>query len=507
MASIIQNTSALFLANLVSRFFSFGLIILLPRYFGTHELGEYFFAAFFTNMMAIFTELGMHMPLIREITIAPKRAQTFMTNALAIQALLSVCTFGAMAGIVNVLGYSAQTVWMVYILGLSEIANSLAQLFRCVFRAFEQMKYEAVVIIIWRILTFVVGGGLVIAHSHITTFCLVVLFASGINMALSLGIMLIKFTKLSFNLDLRIWKRLLAQALPFALGNVSSLIYIRISVVFLSKLSPNYEFLFPYEHLPREVRTFATREVRKIGKAAVTWYSLAHGLVSAFAIIPGAFMGSIFPVMSRVFLRIERRRNPDTDEDAEFDFQKLYTQSLKLMFITALPLVLCLIFLSNEIVSVLWPRDSYPPWTIDAALVPLSWALGLSFINRVYRTVLRAADKRIAFTILIGTGTVMNILLNLYLIPRFSHKGAAIAMAFTEIYLLLGGFAYVHTRLAKPHKIRFIFTSLLGSLCLMGELLLLRRHLPVYLLIPLAVLTYGGLMIWWRELNWEDFRI
>lgn len=503
MASIIQNTSALFIAYVLSRFLGLGLLILLPRYFEAQELGEYFFAALFTNMMVIFTELGMHMPLIREISIAPKRVKTFMTNALAIQTLLSIFTFGAMAGIVNVLGYSKQAVWMVYILGLSEIVNSLAQLFRCVFRAFERMKYEAVIIIIWRVLIFLVGGGLAIAHFHITDFCLAVLFASAVNMLLSLGIMLIKFTKLSFNLDLKIWKRLLAQALPFSLGHVSSFIYVRINVMFLSKLSPD-------------------------GEAAVAWYGFAEGLVSAFTVIPGAFMTSVFPVISRAFLKMihgekdlpvldgvkpsrervgEIRRNPDADEYAKCDFQKLYTQSLKMMFITALPLVICLTILSDEIVSLLWPRDKYPPWTIDAALVPLSWAGGLVFINRVYRTILRAADKRIAFTILIGTGTIVNILLNLYFIPRFSHNGAAIAMALTEIYLLMLGFSYVHVRLAKPSQIRFIFTSLLASLCLAGELLLLRQRLPIYLLIPLAALTYGVLMVWWRELKWEDLKL
>ena len=412
------------------------------------------------------------MPLIREISIAPHRAKTFMTNALAIQALLSVLAFGAMVGIATVLGYSEQAVWMVYILGLAEIINSLAQLFRCVFRAFEQMKYEAVVIIIWRVLTFVVGGGLALAQRPIKAFCLAVLFASAINMLLSLGIMLIKFTKLSFNLDRRIWKRLLAQALPFSLGNISSFIYVRINVMFLSKLSPH-------------------------GEKAVAWYAFAEGLVSAFTVIPGAFMTAVFPVMSRTFL----------DEEAKADFRKLYTQSLKLMFITALPLVVCLTFLNNEIVSLLCSREKYPPGTIDAALAPLGWAGGLVFINRVYRTILRAADKRTAFTILIGTGTIVNILLNWYFIPRFSHKGAAIAMALTEIYILLLGFGYVHLRLAKPHRIRFILTSFLASLCLAGELLLLRQHLPVYLLIPLAALTYGGLMVWWRELKWADLKI
>jgi len=500
MASIIKNTSALFIAYVFSRFLGFVLLILLYRCFETQELGEYFFAAFFTNMMVIFTELGMHMPLIREISIAPNSAKTFMTNALAIQTLLSVFTFGAMAGIVNVLGYSEQAVWMVYILGLSEITNSLAQLFRCVFRAFEQMKYEAVVIIIWRVLTFAVGGGLAIARFPITDFCLAVLFASVINMLLSLGIMLSKFTKLSFNFDLQIWKRLLAQALPFSLGNISSFIYVRINVMFLSKLSPH-------------------------GEKAVAWYSFAEGLVSALTVIPGAFMTAVFPVMSRAFLKMThgqkdlpagqpeqsegglRQQNLNTDEYAKSDFQELYTSSLKLMFITALPLVICLTFLSNEIVSLLCQRDKYPPWTIDAALVPLSWAGGLVFINRVYRTILRAADKRITFTILIGSSTIVNILLNLYFIPHSSHKGAAIAMALTEIYMLLLGFGYVHIRLAKPHRIRFIFTSLLASLCLVGELLLLRQHLPVYLLIPLAILTYGVLMVWWRELKWEDLKI
>ncbi|HIE28771.1 TPA: flippase [Candidatus Poribacteria bacterium] len=477
MASIIKNTSALFIAHFIVRVISFGLLILLPRYLNEIELGAYFWAAAFTNMMVIFAELGMQTPLIREITIAPAKAQIYISNALAMRLILSVITLAMMVSIANLFGSPQETVQIVYILGLSEIVYSIAQIFRSTFRAFEEMKFEALVVLTERVLVilpfiiikkiggnfFYVGGGTPLLEFNLKTFCITILTARVVHLFLSFGIMEGKFAQLSFKLSLGFFKILLLQSLPFAMGNIFNLIYFRIDTVMLARLSP-------------------------YGQSAVAWYGLAYGLVIALTIIPGAYMGAVFPVMSKALKKRDLGQS---------DFQVLYTRAFKLMFILALPISLGLALLTENVVSLFWPRAIYSTSTIDPALNLLSWAGGLIFLNTVLTTVLRAADKRATFTTLMGTGLAFNILLNLYLIPRYSHRGAAIAMVLTEVYLFIFGFTYISTKLTKLNQFSFVFKSAIAALCMGVLLWLLRDKFSIFFLIPIAGLVYVGIMALW----------
>ena len=214
MASIIKNTSTLFIAHFIGRVISFGLLIILPRYFNEQELGAYIWAAAFTNMMVIFAELGMQTPLVREISITPAKAQIYISNALAMRLILSVITMAMMVGTAHLFGSPQQTIQIVYILGLSEIVYSIAQIFRSTFRAFEEMKFEALVVLIERVLVilpfiivkkigdsfFYVGGGLTIWDFNLKTFCVTILAARVVHLLFSFGIMEGKSAKLSFKL-------------------------------------------------------------------------------------------------------------------------------------------------------------------------------------------------------------------------------------------------------------------------------------------------------------------
>jgi len=461
MPSIIKNTSALLAAHLVSSVIAFALLIVLPRYFLTEDIGAYLWAVAFTSMMSVFIRLGMRSPLIREITITPAKAQSYISNALIIRVCLSLITFAAMAGIVNLLDSPRQTVLMVYLIGLSEVLNSIALLFRCVFRAYEEMKFEALAVITERAFVFLVGGGLVIRGCELLTFCKIILVAGGVHLCLSCWIMIRRFTNLSFKLKPNIWKNLLAQSLPFALGDIFNMVYLRIASVMLPELS-------------------SYREV------AVAWYGLAHGITLRTILIPGAFMGAVFPAMSRA---LDEQRG-DVSKAPISDFQRLYTHSLKLMFILALPIALGISLLAKDIAS-FWPPKYQP---MSAALRFLSWAGGLVFINTVLQTVLRAANKRAFFTMLTGTKLVLNVLLNIILMPRWHHKGAALAMVFAEIYQSIVGFGYISKNLAKPYRLNFVPKSALASAGIGLLLFLLRGKIPLFLLIPITGLVYVGIL-------------
>ena len=461
MNRIFKNTSSLFSAHLIGRLGSLVITIwLMPRYFTESELGGYFVAIALTNLIAILTELGIQNPLIREMTLHPQQTRHYLGNALIVRVILSIVAYGIMI-ISGIRLYPSIIVKMIVFLGLAEIANSLAQLYRCVFRAHEEMKYEALTVIAERGAFLVIGGGAILRGYGLVPVCQVMLAAGCINLILSVGLTRLRFTPLRFQPSRETVKVLMQQALPFAVGNLFNLLYFRVDAIMLSKLSSE-------------------------GVDANTWYGLAYTIVNAFTILPGAFMmGAMFPVLSRTWEREKGR------------FPGAYTFGMRWMVLSGFPLAVGLSLLSPEITAVLFP--TYTPsevGKIATALQWLSWAGGLIFVTTAVQAVLRATDKRRAFSVLMGATALLNICLNLYLIPRFSHVGAAKAMVMSEAFLLIFGIGYISRNIIKFRETPLIFRTLLKATflsALMGiGLVLLKGSLSIWVLIPLAVLFYGG---------------
>ena len=461
MNRIFQNTSSLFSAHLIGRLGSLVITVwLMPRYFSESELGGYFVAIALTNLIAILTELGIQNPLIREMTLHLEQTRHYLGNALIVRCMLSIIAYSIML-ISGILLYTPIIVEMIIFLGLAEIANSIAQLYRCVFRAHEEMKYEAFTVVAERAVFLFISGAVILLGYGLVTVCQVMLAAGCINLILSVGFTRLRFTQLRFQPSREIVTVLMQQALPFAVGNLLNLLYFRIDAILLPKLSSE-------------------------GLYANTWYGLAYTIVNAFTILPGAFMmGAMFPVLSRAWEREKGR------------FPSAYTFSMRWMVLCGFPFAVGLSILSPEITRVLFSTyTSDEVGKIATALQWLSWAGGLIFLTTAVLAVLRATDKRRAFSFLMGTTAFLNICLNLYLIPRFSHVGAAIAMVISEAYVLIVGGGYISRNIVKLRETFPVLPTLLKTAFLsavMGiGLVLLKGILSVWVLIPLAVLFYGG---------------
>ncbi len=461
MNRIFRNTSSLFSAHLIGRLASLVITVwLMPRYFTETEFGGYFIAIALTNLVASLTELGMQNPLIREMTLHLNQTRHYLGNALIVRSLLSIVAY-AMMLIGGIFLYTTEIFLMIVFLGLAEIVNSIAQLYRCVFRAHEEITYEAFTVVAERGVFFCIGGGAILLNYGLMTVCQVTFAASCINLLLSVGFTQFCFTQLRFQPSRGIVKVLMQQALPFAIGNLFNLLYFRIDAILLSKLSSD-------------------------GVDANAWYGLAYTIANAFTILPGAFMmGAMFPVLSRAWEREKGR------------FPSAYTFGMRWMVLTGLPFAVGLSTLSFEIIGVLFPN--YTPdevGKVAIALQWLSWSGGLIFATTAVLAVLRATDKRRAFSVLMGTTALLNICLNLYLMPRFSHVGAAIAMVISEAYVLVVGLGYISRNIVKFRETFPVLPTLLKAVFLSAVmwigLVLLKGILSVWVLIPLAVLFYGG---------------
>jgi len=477
-SSIIKNTFSLITAHLFGRILSFVLIIMLPRYLegGFDDLGRYFAALWLAILLGTITELGLYTPLVREVAADRSKAPKIISNVLVIRLILLCITFLIIV-VLSRFMYSGDIAPLIYILGISEILNALTQLCRRVFRAFERMGFEALGIILERIIVFALGIGVLIRGYGIISFSIVVLTASVLNLVLTFSIMVWKFSRPSLRfLDVKLCGHLLKQALPFALAGALSTIYFRIDGLMLKHI------------------------MGPVGNTAAGWYGTAYNLVMVMTIIPGAFMGSVFPVMSRML----------QSSAAAMDF--LYTKSLKLMFIIALPIAVGVTFLADKMVSIIYSAERFAPQdqqALSQILEILIWAGALIFINFVLITVFRAANKRRAFSVMMAVSVSVNIGANLLLIPRYGHLGAAASMIISESVFFICGLWYIHRHVCKLNEVAFVVKSTFASGFLGLGLFVWKyagysESVSVALVICLAVIAYFAAILALKGITRED---
>ena len=478
-SSIIKNTSFLFTAHIIGRALSFVLMVILARRLegGMTDLGKLFTVLWMTNLLTMLSVLGLPTPLIREVSLDRSKASRMITNAMAIRLVLSVVTFLIIAAVAKLM-YPGELTVPIYIVGLAESINVLARLIRCIFRAFERMEFEALGEILERFVVFSLGLYMVSRGHGIMGFCVAILVASILHLALTLTIMMAKFSRPSFQLlDMDLCIHLLKQALPFALSGALSALYFRMDGLMLKHIMGSE------------------------GDTAMGWYGTGYSFAMSLTAIPGAFMGAVFPVISRML------------HSSRLAVDFLYTKSLKLIFIIALPIAVGTTFLADRIVMLLYPLESFTPQDQEALsriLEILIWACALIFINFVFITIFRAANRRRAFLITMIASVSVNIASNLILIPMYGHLGAAVSMIISELVIFIYALWYIQKHVCKLSEFGFLPKSVFASGLLAAGLLVwkstawLGESLPLPLVICLAVIGYFALILAMKGITRED---
>jgi O-antigen/teichoic acid export membrane protein len=114
--------------------------------------------------------------------------------------------------------YPQDTTYAVYLFGIYMILSSFALTFRSVFQAFERMEYDAVVMVIEKIILFMLVLFVIFSGYGLIELAYVYIFGGIVAVSLSFSIALIKITKPKRTIDLSLWKPLIIGSIPFALN-------------------------------------------------------------------------------------------------------------------------------------------------------------------------------------------------------------------------------------------------------------------------------------------------
>lgn len=461
---IAKNIIVLIVADIIGKIFGLTLVIFIARYLGATGFGKYSFAFAFISLFAIFTDLGLNTLTIREVSRDKSKAGKYLGNILIIKLFLVVIFFILIFVVIKILNYPKDTTLAVYIIGLSVILNSFAQTFRSIFRAYEKMEYEALLNILNVIITTSLGISVLYLNYGLIELVSIFFIVSLLNLVLSSFLIIKKFIKPEIEMDFNFWRKILRNALPFAITGIFVIIYFKIDIVMLSVIE---------------------------GDDAVGWYSAAYKMIESLLFIPSVFMISLYPVLSHLYTSSHK------------NLKKSYYRGFKYLFILGLPIAIGTTILAKEFIYLIYTQNFVN--SIDVLKI-LIWACLFIFLSHITSTVLISINRQNINMYLASIMVVLNISLNLLLIPKYGLLGASISTLITEGMVMIFGFYFVSKFLVFLPLQNIIVKPIISAL-LMGIFIYNFKYLNLFCLILLATIFYFGLLILFRTFTKEDIQI
>ena len=392
---IIKNIFSLYTGSFVSAILTIILSIYIARFLGDALFGRYSFVVTFVALFSIFLDLGYETLLVRDVAKDKSKASLYVNNIISIRVILSIIIFTAIFLLINILGFPENVKNITYLFGISQIIISFSNVFRVTFRAFERMDYEAGLNILSNIIRFSLALLVLILGYGLVGIALVFLYSTIIDFVISFLICEKKFVRIKTRFDFTFFRSTIKTALHIGFIAIFGLIYVRIDTVMLAFMK---------------------------GEAVVGWYTAAYNLILGFSPIPILFMTALLPFMAYTYVK---SKNSLID---------VYERSFKFLMLIGLPITVGIFLLSDKFIILFYGQNFLNSVT---ALRVLSWDILLKFLYLCIWFVLISADKQNKLAIIAGSGAILNISLNLFLIPNFSLVGAAIATIITEAIILL----------------------------------------------------------------------
>ncbi|MGQ9567902.1 MAG: flippase [Anaerolineae bacterium] len=349
---IAVNSALLFYANVLTSGVSLVVVAILARYLGKAGFGRYGYVISFCEIFVVLSEMGLSKILVREVAQEPERTHDHLATAWTLRMLLSGLVMGILLVNTRGPGMVPEVRAAIWVYAVSQVVFNLTELFNSVFRAYQQMEYQAAVVTLAQVLILVLTLGAIFLNLGLMGVFAATLAANVARFFLGWWLTARRFARLGLSGDVRGMARLFRESFPVGLSLLLRRYIWRGGVVLLATWQ---------------------------GDAAAGILYGPLRVVEQMRIIPMSMVGSILPVLSHRAARSPAR------------FASAFGKSLKVFVILSLPLAVCLSFLAEPIVAILLGEKLAESADI---LRLLGWAVVFTFPNFLIGTALTAVGKQ-----------------------------------------------------------------------------------------------------------------
>ena len=417
---VARNTSVQVGGDVFSKLGSLAFYAVMAREFGRAGFGEFTFA-FSISIFIEIAGLGTDLIVTRDVARDRQRASGLFWNVNAIKLALGSVGIAVAVGVGIFASYPERVTVAILILALAKLTEIVAKTFHSVFRGIEDMAPIALGLIIQRFFTAAVGITVLVAGGGLVVACLTYLGGA----FAALGYLAWSLRRHGVTIGWKITpgraRELAIQSIPIGLSWTFGALLARMDAILLSLLKTS---------------------------SAVGVYGAAYRVFEATLLLGVTFGLAVLPLLSRL------ERQPGRG------LGQAYEVGCKVVALFIFPVSAAQALFPARIIALFFGQQ----YVAGApAMRLLGFATLFDGLFVLSAQVLVARDRRRMIAPITGLALVVNVVLNLLLIPRLSFTGAAIAMTVSEVILAVFLMAFALRITGKVSWMRIFSSAAAGG--------------------------------------------
>lgn len=388
----------IFLNLLVKPFWMLGVDVGVQNSVGAESYGIYFAIFNFTMLFNMVLDMGTTNFNNRNIARNTQLLDKHLSSFIILRLLLGVIYFVAIFAVALIIGYRDFQLKLLFWIGLNQFLSAFLLYVRSNISALLMFKTDSVISVTDRLLMILLCGLLLWGNItrepfRIEWFVWCQTAAYLITIAITLTIVLRKAHLRKLNWNTAFFLVIIKKSLPYALITLLMSCYYRIDSVMLERLLP-----------------------KDVSAAQAGIYASAFRLLDALVMVAYLFSVILLPLFSKMLKQKE-------------NVVPVVRTSFSLLFLFSVSAVVILYVYRTPVIQILYPElvsESVPVFRmIIFGLIPIS-------MNYLFGTLLTAHGSMKQLNITAAIGIVINLTVNLLLIPRMMACGSAVASFCTQ---------------------------------------------------------------------------
>lgn len=458
---LFTNTLALLVAEIVNPLFSVILVIAISRYLGPPGLGQYSFIITYVAIFEPVAKFGFHQIIIRDIAKNSMIVDRYLPIAFFLGTAATLFCVVLMSAIVWLLNYPPEILMAVSLMIPYLFCTTLLAYAFAFLQAFERLQQNALVSsgeTFFRML----GSLLLLAFGfQVIGLISLVVVCRAFALLLALAYARRVIGRPHFTIDLSLAKTLFPQAATFCATSLVFILHWRVDLLMLTQMS---------------------------GLAVAGYYAASYRIFDVCTYLFNSYIAAFYPQQTRAYAT------------SMATFVSSAAKSIKFLSIVSLPLALGFTLIADQVILLLYGRTFEGSILILQVLI---WSVVPFAIVRVYSICLVSSLHQTFDFIANLIALLVNVGLNLVLIPRWGAVGASIATLVSICLFAVTQHLFISRRLFRIPLLALVWKPLVAT-ALMGAAVFFFRAAGLYVVIPLAAAIYIALLMALRPFSPDE---
>ncbi len=459
----LRNTMLILVVRVISRIIALIAVIIIGNYLDPTRFGQMQTAVTYVGLVGTVTDLGFSALYVREGARHTDQLSRYWNNVASLKVLGAAVGLPLIFAALYVAGVRS-LLWPAFAI---LVLSGYQLLLRNTLYALQRLTFEIIEIIPETLVVF----ALVVVGVHLNADTGFFLWAYAISYAFAcvyfatvLAVMGVLRPGLQFEPGLLLsWVRV---AVPLGITFIITTVYFKVDVPILQRFRPYQE---------------------------VGYYTFAYKPFESLLFIPFALRSVIFPVLS-----VYHRRSPER-------VLPLAEKFFKALVILGWPISVGVFLLAPQFNSLLHLYAGSEP-----ALQILALAIVFMFADNTFAATLNAIDKQNVFALVAMVGLVINVGVNLVVIPRYGYLGASWAVVVTEAALVVVGWLVLRAQLGTIPLLRTSWKAVVAGL-VMGVFIYVanphQNRVLLFVIVVAGALIYGAMLLVLRVADREEMSL